>query len=73
MDKAKSKYFSGKMVQAKSRPKLIWKTLNNALGRKNKSTDVKRLIWDNTNSVIISGNKNVAQKFNNYFASIGKI
>ena len=69
--KAKRKYFSDKMLQANSRPKLIWKVLNDALGRKSKSTDVKQLIDEDSSSEIISGNKNIAQKFNNYFANIG--
>ena len=59
------------MVQANSRPKLIRKILNDALGRKSKSTDVKPLINENSNGEIISGNKNIALNFNNYFANIG--
>ena len=58
------------MVQAKSHPKLIRKVLNDALGRKSKSTDVKQLIDESSNSEIISSNKNIAQKFKNYFAII---
>ena len=45
------------MLQANSRPKLVWKLLNDALGRKIKSTDVKKLIEEDRNSEIISGNK----------------
>ena len=69
--KSKRKYFSDKMVQIISRPKIFWKILNDALGRESKSTDVKQLIDENSNSEIISGMKNIAQKFNNYFANIG--
>ena len=47
------------------------KVLTDALGRKSKSTDVKRLIEENCISEIISSNKNVTQKFNSYFANIG--
>ena len=57
--------------QANSRRKLIWKVLNDALGRKSKSTDVKQLIDENRNNENISGNENIAQKFNNYFVNIG--
>ena len=32
--------------------------------------DVKRLIDKNNNSEFISGNKNTAQKFNNYFSNM---
>ena len=59
------------MRQANSRPKLIWKVLNDALGRKSKSTDVKQFIDEDRKSEIISGNKTIAQKLNNYFANIG--
>ena len=44
------------MLQANSCAKLIWKVLNDALGGKNKSTDVKQLIDIDGNSEIISGN-----------------
>ena len=58
-------------VQAKSRPKLIWKVLNDALGHESKSTDVKQLIDVDSNNENVSGSKKIAQKFNNYFANIG--
>ena len=54
-----------------SRPKLIWKTLNDAPGSKNKSMNVKQLIDEISNSEIISGNKKFAQKFKNFFVIIG--
>ena len=58
------------MLQMISCPKLIWKILNNnALGRKGKSTDVKHLIVEDSNSENISRNKYIAQKLNNYFAN----
>ena len=65
------KYFLDKMLQANSRPKLIGKVLNDALGRKSKSTDVKQLIDEDSDSEFFSGNKNIAQNFNNYFDNIG--
>ena len=40
---AKNKYFSDEMAQANSHSKLIFKILNDTLGRKIKSTDVKQL------------------------------
>ena len=58
------------MFQAISRPKLIWKILNDAVGGKSTSTDVKQLINENSNSKNISGNKSIAQKFNSHFAYI---
>ena len=61
------------MLQANSRLKVIWKVLSDALGRKSKPTNVKQLIAEDCNSEIISGNKNIAQKFNNYFDKIGNI
>ena len=49
-----------------------WRTsLKDALRRKSKSTDVKQLIDKDINSKIISGNKNIARKLNNYFANNG--
>ena len=59
------------MVQANSRPKVIWRVLHDTLGRKRKSTDIKQLIDEDSNSEIIFENKNIALKFNNYFANIG--
>ena len=53
------------MVQANSCPKLIWKVLTEALGLKSKSTDVKHLIDEDSNSETISGNKSIAQKLIN--------
>ena len=58
------------MLQANSRPKIIRKVLNDALGRESKSADLKQLIDEDSNSEIISGNKTIAQEFNNYFAYI---
>ena len=51
---AKRKLFSDNMSQANSRAKLIWKVLNDALGRKSKSTDVKQMIDEDSNSEINS-------------------
>ena len=45
--------------------------INVALVRKSKSTNVKQLIGENRITEVASGNKNIAQKFNNYFANIG--
>ena len=58
------------MIQENSRSKVIWKIINFALEPKSKSTDVKQVVDENCNSEIISSNKNVSQKFNNYFAII---
>ena len=69
--RAKKNFFSDKMVQENLRPKLISKILNDALARKIISTDVKQLIDENSTSEIISGNRNIAQKFNNCFANTG--
>ena len=55
MAEAKRKCFSDKMVLANSRPKLIWEILNDVLGRKSRSSDVKQCIGENSNSEIISG------------------
>ena len=59
------------MGHAISRPELTWKVLNDALGRKSKSTYIQQLIAQKNNSKTFSGDKNIAQKFNNYFANIG--
>ena len=69
--KAKKKCFSDKIFQANSRPKLIWKVLDDALGRKNKSTDVKQLIDEYHNNEIVSGKQKIAEKFNSYFDNFG--
>ena len=61
------------MAQASSRSNLIWIILNDALRRKTKSTDVKQLIDEDRNKGIVSGNNNIVEKFNNYFANIGNI
>ena len=58
------------MGQANSLPKLIWKVLSGALRRKSKSSDVKQFIDENSKNKVISGNRNIAQKFNDYFAII---
>ena len=59
------------MVLADSSPKAIWKILNDALGRICKSTDVKQLIDEIRNNEIVSGNKIIAEKDNNYYTNIG--
>ena len=41
------------MLQTNPRPKLIGKVLNDALGRESKSTDVKKMIDEDSNSKII--------------------
>ena len=64
------KYFTDKMAQADSRPKLIWKILNDALTRTIKTTDVSQRIDENSDSEFISCSKNIVQKVNKFLAHI---
>ena len=41
------------------------------MGRNSKSTDVKQLIDENSNTDTISGNEKFAEKFNKYSTNIG--
>ena len=59
MAKTKMNNFSDKMVQEISHPKLIWKVLNDTLGRESKTTEIKQLINKIINSELISCNKNI--------------
>ena len=59
------------MAQSKSRPRLIWKILNNAPGRRSKNMDLKQLIDVNDINWIVTGNNNIVEKFNNYFVNNG--
>lgn len=59
------------MTLANSRPKLIWKILNNALGRKSVSTDYKLVIDKIRSHEIVSGNNSIGLKFKKHFANVG--
>ena len=48
------------MAKANLGPKVFRKILNDAMGRKSKSTDVKQLIDENRINEIVSGNNNTA-------------
>ena len=59
------------MAQVKLRPKLVTETINVALGRKSKSTDVEQLHDENRINEVISGDNNISDKLNNHFVNIG--
>ena len=59
------------MAQENSRPKIFWKIIIDALESKSESTDVKELIDENRNNEIVSRNKYIDEKYNNYFVVNG--
>ena len=70
MHQAKSKYFCDK-IQNCSHSKDVkksWSLINTLLGRKQKLSNVKQLINDDT---IISDDKLIAESFNEYFINVG--
>ena len=58
--KTQNKYNSDKTNDAKSCPKIIWKTLNDALRHINKSMDIKQFIDENSLNETVSGDSKTA-------------
>ena len=70
MRQAKSKYFCDKIENCSHSKdvKKSWSLINTLLGRKQKMSNVKQLIIDDT---IISDDKLIAESFNEYFSNVG--
>ena len=65
---SKLSYFSEKIVSSKDDPKLLWKTLNEALNRK--QSTYNNIDCVNVNNELITNPKLIANSFNNFFADI---
>jgi hypothetical protein len=65
---AKKDYYSSKITGQKFDPKRAWKSINNLLGRQNKSTVVNELNLDKNN---LTSPKDISGGFNDYFSNIG--
>ena len=66
--KAKSAFYASQIENVTGNPKKAWKTVNDILGRKQR-TDGVREIKINDHSV--TSPEEIAEKFNDYFTSIG--
>ena len=66
--KAKTNYFSSRIVDQKCNPKKVWRAINNLLGKQNKNSEVNEL---KVQGNILNNSKDIAESFNNYFSNIG--
>ena len=65
--KTKSDYYTNELTNAKN-SKESWKVINELSNKKSKTTNVNELL---VNGNTITGDKNIAEAFNQYFSTIG--
>ena len=64
----KNKYFNSKFNSLEKNSKKLWKTINNIIGRNNKSSSIKSILTED-GSIVTDTNK-IASEFNKFFQSI---
>ena len=68
---SKRLYYEEQLIRYKNNSKMIWKTLNNVLNRKQKTKELPReFIMEDSSKKIIDPNE-IANTFNEYFINIG--
>ena len=67
---AKMKYYSDQIEHFRNDSKKLWSVFNRIIGKTRNKLDLPTKIKD-ANSVIISGNKNIANEFCDFFSTIG--
>ncbi len=71
IERLKCNYFKRKFQSSKGDAKLIWKSINNILGRVRNTSKVKQII--SSNDVELTRSDLIAKEFNEYFNSIPTI
>ena len=66
--KAESAFYASQIEHVTGNPKKAWKTVNDILGCKERADDVKEI---KINDHSVTSTEQIAEKFNNYFTSIG--
>ena len=66
--KAKSAFYASQIENVTGNPKKAWKTVNDILGRKQRADDVREI---KINDQSVTSPEEIAEKFNDYFTSIG--
>ncbi|XP_068726123.1 uncharacterized protein [Montipora capricornis] len=66
--KVKSAFYASQIENVTGNPKKAWKTVNDILGRKQRTDDVREI---KINDHSVTSPEQIAEKFNDYFASIG--
>ena len=67
--KAKSAFYASQIENVTANPKKAWKTVNDILGRKQRTDDVREI---KINDHSVTSPEEIAEKFNDYFTSIGR-
>ena len=65
--KLKVLFYASQIENVTGNPKKAWKTVNDILGRKQRTDDVREIINDHS----VTSPEEIAEKFNDYFTSIG--
>ena len=68
-EKLKREYFTNKIASCEGDLKSTWKTINNVLNKKSKTTNISSLNIEGKN---ISTNADIAESINNFFCTIGE-
>ena len=68
-EKLKREYFTHKIASCEGDLKSTWKTINNVLNKKSKTTNIASL---NIEGKHISSNADIAESINNFFCTIGE-
>ena len=64
------KYYSDQIEQFRNDSKKLWSVFNRIIGKMHNKLDLPVKIKD-SNSIIISGNENIANEFCDFFSTIG--
>lgn len=66
--KSKIEFYEKCIEENKSNPKVMWKNINQLIGKRSKTTTINNLsVHDN----VITGDHNIAETLNDYFSTIG--
>ena len=66
---SKKLYFENNLAKHKKYPKKTWAVYNEAINNKKNSASIKEIF---SGDKIISGEKEIAEEFNNFFSTVGE-
>ena len=69
LNKLRTEYYTKKLTETKGDMKKSWKVMKNAMNQDTKSNSIDRILFQDE---VITGPTNLAEAFNEHFASIGE-
>ena len=68
---SKKMYYEEQLIKHKHNAKMIWKTMNEILNKREKNKELPETFFDTNSSKQVKDPKAIANKFNEYFTNIG--